>query len=400
MATLAPFSTPTRRPFGLVTDNKLRQLQSIKNRQNALAPSSAPSLKRRAPSPDISDSENVDPNLLDTIGKRKRAAFDSDVSCSKPSRYSLDVVSKPRPAQATATPRLDTWMKTSTTPLSAPPAAGRSPPKPNRHGVLPPKRKLVPPSLGIKGPGISISAALNGTLAGKKRAKARTLENSKPKSWFFDIYEEPEKVQNDRMEEWTLSTSASFLDVSDDESKEKEQTDRGKENIDPNQVSAPVTRAMAAAAAKAAADELKKDLMTDDRDPLSDLNPVDYYAPGLDATSVVLVQDDVAQAKETTTAEAQDVSAGPDSKASAEFTFVAAPEVAPVSEDILATEDIGAIIAASAPTWDSPADEAGPASLPVECSADIEIWESQSAKDEDEKAEGSVDDSVFALQEV
>ncbi|RMD40927.1 hypothetical protein DV735_g4201, partial [Chaetothyriales sp. CBS 134920] len=376
MATLAPLSTPTRRPFGLVTDNQLRQLQSIKNRQNALAPSSAPSLKRRAPSPDVSDSENVDPNLLDTIGKRKRAAFDSDVSCSKQSRYSLDLVSKPHPSQATATPRLDTWMKTSTTPLSAPPAAGRSPPpKSRRDRVLPPKRKLVPPSLGIKGPSLSISAALNGTLAGKKRGKARTLEDSKPKSWFFDIYEEPEHVQNDRMEEWTLSTSASFLDVSDDESKEKEQTDRGKENIDPNQL------------------KKDQDLLADDRNPLTDLNPVDYYAPGLDATSVVLVQDDVAQAKDAAE-EAKDQTVSLDTK----------PSV-PGSDDMLlaATEDIGAIIAAAAPTWDSPVDQVQSASLlPVESSADIEIWESQSAKDEDEKAEGScwIDDNVFALQEV
>ncbi|RMZ87654.1 hypothetical protein DV736_g5115, partial [Chaetothyriales sp. CBS 134916] len=399
MTTLAPLSTPTRQPFGVITDNKLRQLQSIKNRQNALTGSSAPSLKRRAPSPDISDCENVDPNLLDTIDKRKKAAFDSDVSCSKPSRYSLDIVSKPRPSQPTATPRLDTLMKTSTTPVSAPPAAGRSPTKPNRYGVLPPKRKLVPPSFGIKGPTISISAALNGTVAGKKRSKAQTLADSKPKSWFFDIFEEPEQVQNDRMNEWTLSESASFLDVSDDERKGREQTDHGKENkenIDPNQVSAPVTRSMAAA--KAAADDLKKDLMTDDRSPLSDLDPVDYYAPGLDATSVVLVQDEVAEAKET---ELSNQILNSDAKTSPELTFVATSEMGPATDDILVTEDIGATIAAFAPaTWNATVDGHHIHDPPLESGTDIEIWESESAKDENEKHDGSIDNSVFALQAV
>ncbi|RMZ83942.1 hypothetical protein DV737_g1379, partial [Chaetothyriales sp. CBS 132003] len=294
-------------------------------------------------------------------------------------------------------------MKTCTTPVSAPPAAGRSPTKANRHGLLPPKRKLVPPSFGIKGPTVSISAALNGTLAGKRRAKARTLETSKPKSWLFDIYEEPEQVQNDRMNEWTLSQDTSFLDVSDDERKGKEQTDRGKENIDPNQVSAPVTRSMAAA--KAAADDLKTDLktdlMTDDRSPLSDLDPVDYYAPGLDATSVVLVQDEPAEAEETAKSKAQILSS--DAKTNSECTFVAPSEPASAGDDLLATKDIGATIAAAAPaTWDAIIDNRHTADLPLESGADIEIWESESAKDEDEKHEGSgtVDDGFFGLQEV
>lgn len=34
MATIAPMATPTRQPFGILNDSKLRHLQSVKNRQN------------------------------------------------------------------------------------------------------------------------------------------------------------------------------------------------------------------------------------------------------------------------------------------------------------------------------------------------------------------------------
>ena len=342
----------------------------------AITPSSAPSLKRRAPSPENSDSENVDPSLLDIAGKRKRSAFGDDDSLSKRSRLSLDTLSKPRPFQIDSTPRLDTVIK-SITPISAPPAAGRSPTKPKRQLLAQPRKRFAPPAFGIKSPAVSIGAALSGTLANKKPRKVRTIEESKSKSWFFDIYEEPEQVQNDRMNEWTLSQSAACMDVSDDESKSREHTDRGKENIDPNEIAAPMTRSMAAA--KAAAEDLKKDLMTDDRSPLGDLNPANFYAEGLDATSVVLVQEDTSQEKETKPAPNE----GQPSVSNADFTF--ASSEMPRPETDLSTDDISAVILSSIPKWEhasehSLSQEPTQDELALQTSDDLEIWESESAK--------------------
>lgn len=362
----------------------------------AITPSSAPSLKRRAASPENSDSENVDPNLLDSFGKRKRAAFDDDVSASKQSRFSLSSISmtKSRPSCTISTPRIDTFQ--SWTPVSAPPAAGRSPTKPKKNSLPQPHRRFAPPSFGTKSPALSISAALSGTLANKKSKKVRTLEESKPKAWFFDIFEEPEQVQNDRMNEWTISQSAISLDISDDESKAKERTDRGKENIDPNQVSAPITRSMAAA--KAASHDLRQDIMTDDtRSPLSDLNPTEYYAEGLDATSVVLVQDDASVDEKQTESIAADEGTIP---AERDLTVQAA-EVSEVKTD-LSSADIAAVILAAAPNWETETLIEEIAEDPVDNphQEDLEIWESESAKDENEKQEKSLEDGVFALQEL
>jgi len=249
-------------------------------------------LKRRHASPEISDSENVDPNKLDSMTKRKRAAFDDDVSVSKSSRYSLTTIPSSKRSM-TATPRLDTVSKPYASPASAPAAAGRSPTHSKRQGILPPRKRFAPPSFGAHSPSLSITAALKGTLAHKKVKRVRTLEESKPKSWLFDIFEESEDTQNYRMNEWTMTQSATILDISDDESKMNEKADRGKENVDPNEVSMSVTRSMATARS-VVTKASRKDIMTDEaRSPLGDLNPADYFAEGLDATSVVLVQDDV-----------------------------------------------------------------------------------------------------------
>jgi hypothetical protein len=199
------------------------------------------------------------------------------------------------------------------------------------------------------------------------------------------------------MNDWTISQSAASLDVSDDESKSRELDDRGKENIDPNEISVPMTRSMAAA--KAASEELKKDLMVDDRKPLGDLNPAAFYAEGLDATSVVLVQDEVHEEQEAEAA-AEAPAPGPIEKA--DLTFDSS-ELRPQDTE-LSTEDIGAVIMTSVPKWEVAADplpfeptqdESG-LELALQQPEDIEIWESESAKDENEKA----DDGVFALQEL
>ncbi|KIW53885.1 hypothetical protein, variant [Exophiala xenobiotica] len=427
MATLVPFTTPARQPFGVLSDTKVRSLQSLKNRQNAITPSSVPSLKRRAPSPEMgSDSENIDPNMLDSLQKRKRSAFEDDVSASKASRYSLNVTSNSSTygkrrleTPANYTPRLDTIIKPSATTLASAPAAaaGRSPTR-RRSSLLKSSKRLNLPtfSVGTQPLSLSLSAALSGTKksqrlhqSGKSQSRGSTIEDSKPQSWFFDIYEESEETQEYRMNEWTMTQTATGLDISDDESKavsKSEKLDRGKENVDPNEQSAPVTRSMAAAAV--ARQEKDVIAMMDDepRTPLADLNPAKFYAEGLDATSVVLVHDDDAE----TDIEEETAPAPRD------FTFQApASLTAKVIED-LNTPSLGEILRSATP-YNLEASDA----VPIEQSdfaavenngseIGIEIWESESAKDENEKVEADVpftpgssgvgDENVFALQEL
>ncbi|KIW92564.1 uncharacterized protein Z519_06411 [Cladophialophora bantiana CBS 173.52] len=445
MAALAPITTPARQPFGIVNESKLRSLQSLKNRQNAITPNSAPtSLKRRAVSPDFeggSDGENVDPNILDSLHKRKRSTFDRDVSLAKTQRYSLNVTALPSSksrssATVASTPRLDTFVKPSTTPASAPPA-GRSPTR-ERSGLLRSRKRFnAPPfSSSTQSPSLSLSAALNGTKKSRlqsRKLKSATIETSKPKSWFFDIYEETEEIQDYRMNEWTMTQSTTGLDLSDDESKslhkKSSSADRGKENIDPNEVTAPVTRSMTAAAnatataGKAKGKEVKMADNGEIRSPLADLNPVEFYAEGLDATSVVLVQDEDDEAE-------TDVE-GEETKQRHDFTFQPSTtsgslsSTAKVIED-LCTPSFAQISSSATPSLLADAlvvkagttgclfTDAHSARADADGDVEIEIWESESAKDESEKAdlqlENAVDvgspcssvgdQNVFALQEL
>jgi hypothetical protein len=198
------------------------------------------------------------------------------------------------------------------------------------------------------------------------------------------------------MNEWTISQSAISLDISDDESKSSEKADRGKENIDPNEVPAPVTRSMAAA--KAASDELKHDIMERDRVTLGDLNPADYYGEGLDATSVVLVQDEVEEQPEPQ-AEQEQAAVESSLPADHQFTFQSS---APQLQDELATADIGAVILAAQPQWETDTEtlvsDKGNDELPTGDSGDIEIWESESAKDENEKQSFDLDGKLVAVK--
>ena len=192
-----------------------------------------------------------------------------------------------------------------------------------------------------------------------------------------------------------MTQNAISLEISDDEGKTKAE-DRGKENVDPEEINAPITRSMAASLHKAQR-ITRKDLMTDEpRTPLGDLNAADYYADGLDATSVVLVQDDEVvvpepeAVKERIVEEAFTAEAVPDVVKESVFTFDAA-----VNSEKMTTAEVGALLMACAPVLDSktsieePNADDGP----------IDIWESESAKDESEEKENMSQD-VFALAEL
>ena len=188
-----------------------------------------------------------------------------------------------------------------------------------------------------------------------------------------------------------MTQSATGLDISDDESKgvskKSPSGDRGKENIDPNDmVSAPVTRAMAAAAAQVQEKEVKMDDKNESRIPLGDLNPAEFYAEGLDATSVVLVHDDE---------EAETDVEGDDPKQS-DFTFQ--PSTTSIHHTSKPIEDmdapsLAAILSSGTPNRfetciEPPVYPAAKADVESRADADgdlnIDIWESESAIDENE----------------
>lgn len=187
-----------------------------------------------------------------------------------------------------------------------------------------------------------------------------------------------------------MTQNAISLDISDDESKNKAE-DRGKENIDPNEPSVTVTRSMAASTSAIKAPRVtRKDMMTDEpRTPLGDLNAAEYYGEGLDATSVVLVQED-----EDAVPESEAVKAGIVEKAfiktdsvtitKTEFTLNASVNT---EEAKMTTAEVGALLMASAPVWDSESLIESPTAGCLGDGGEIEIWESESAKDENEEKE-------------
>ena len=225
------------------------------------------------------------------------------------------------------------------------------------------------------------------------------------------------------MSEWTMTQSATILDISDDESKAKEANDRGKENIDPNELSMPVTRSMAKAAAAtttAAPSISRKDKMTDEvRSPLSDLNPADYFAEGLDATSVVLVHDEPAADNAQTHSIAAETVLEPEHVADTptEVPPPSATKVSGFSSNILTAAEMSSILLATDTAWDadtivSPLEQHDQLSSPSldlsaageSANSEIEIWESESAKGDDDNSsvkdgdDGENDEGLWVRQ--
>jgi hypothetical protein len=124
-----------------------------------------------------------------------------------------------------------------------------------------------------------------------------------PKAWFFEIHEDtPEQEAANLMEH-----SASVLDISSDDDVESKtrSEDRGKENIPPPDFRASQPRHQNASLVEddgyeteILSDEPVKrrnvrkvvqDAMDEDRRPLGDLAPGDFYGEGCDSTSYVTV---------------------------------------------------------------------------------------------------------------
>lgn len=217
----------------------------------------------------------------------------------------------------------------------------------------------------------------------------RTIQESKPKSWFFDIYEETEAQQDYTVNEWTMTQSATILDISDDESKAQDRADRGKENIPPHDVAVVPSGATTLSSSSTNIPSSRKDMMTDEpRTPLGNLNAADYYPKGLDASSVVLVQDDVTEPEK---ASAIDEVVDPETPSNVNFECEAVATSAEFSNAV----DLSSLLASCKPSFDfQTLDATGGQSEDVPEPADIEIWESESAKDEKEE---EARDSIFAV---
>ena len=185
-----------------------------------------------------------------------------------------------------------------------------------------------------------------------------------------------------------MTQSATILDISDDESKAQDRADRGKENIPPNDVPAILATTTTQSSTSTKVPSSRKDMMTDEpRTPLGDLNAADYYPEGLDATSVVLVQDDTAEPEKASRVEEALVL-----EMAGEFTF--GPETIATTERPSNAVDLSSLLTSSTTSLEVQKGDADIAtSEAILESADIEIWESESAKDEKEEAA----DSIFAV---
>ena len=171
-----------------------------------------------------------------------------------------------------------------------------------------------------------------------------------------------------------MEHSTCTLDISDDEGRSSSKGDRdNKENIAPadyqNTANFSATR---------------RDMMTDDvRSPLGDLAAKDFYAAGCDATSVIVIPVEDAEGTNEKVAipHIEEPSSPTHSRANA------------VTEGQQGWETLLAQVAAKTGT----ADEGLKLIEKIE-PAEIQIWESESAKAEED--ETSVEDNVGAGQQV
>jgi hypothetical protein len=344
--------------------------------------------------------------------KRKKTV--SEDGLYKPSALTAKPFSTPKPRLSSSTvftPRPDaTAIKNSVEPTitsSAPAAAGRSPTRSKRSGILSSRRtRLNAPVFGSRSHApLSLAAAVNGTLGSKKhksRVDTATLEESKPKAWFFDIYEEPAEQQDFTVSEWTMTQSACTLDISDDERKTPAaREDKGKENIPPSELHTAAAAGHTISATTIPTPASRKDLMTEEpRTPLGDLNPSDYYATGCDATSIIVVEEDTTEPEKPAADDLINAQSP-----SSDFNFhIELP--APEEQDRTMTKSelhdllLDVAPAPSAEQHDveaglfGQANDADDNNVEEAEPADIEIWESGSAKDEAGEVETA--ENIFA----
>ncbi|KAH4410084.1 hypothetical protein HBH92_127480 [Parastagonospora nodorum] len=327
----------TRQPFGELGDSRLQMLQSARNKQNAISanfdspmkPTPTASTGKRQRAPEIFedvDSENIDPSVFASPTKKSKTSSSLDFGFIKPSKFNL-VSSPQKSASLNATPSAMSTRKilTPSSTKSTPINKSRGSPKNNRISAITkrrasssPFRRVDPPSFNQSSPSLpfSIDAALSGTISSytPKASVAATpvtatpapvvssLEESMPKGWFFEIHEDtPEQEAANLMEH-----SASVLDISSDDDvatkQRNEEQERGKENIPPPDFLLSQPRVHSATESEVEVElkieepvkrprlrKIVQDAMDEDRRPLGDLAPSEFYGEGCDASSYVTV---------------------------------------------------------------------------------------------------------------
>ena len=336
----------------------------------------SPVKRRYTPSFDDVDTENIDPTLL--ASPTKKAKNDAGYPV-KPARVSHFVLKQGNSAPAIVTRPIITPRRLenarSTRKIigsnSAPAAAGRSP-KSKRVGILSRRRvssspftRVDPPSYGsTNGLPFSIDAALAATVPqAKPEPVTSTLDESVPKGWLFDIHEDtPDEELGNLMQHSTQT-----LDISDDEERKAAKDDRGKENIPPadnmSLYLAPITTTNLPVH--------RSDMMTDEaRTPLGDLEASAFYAAGCDASSFIIIP-----AEKNPDMPSEELCAAPEVQHPAP---VEASMMEPTEQPKESWQDLFAQCGTFKQAKTAAEEEAVP--------AEIEIWESESAKGDEQQA--------------
>ncbi|KAK4694872.1 hypothetical protein P7C71_g2782, partial [Lecanoromycetidae sp. Uapishka_2] len=363
-------AAPFRQPFATLGGTRLRNHANMKNKQNAL-PTMAPApLKRHVPEEfDDVDTENIDPLTFSSPSKKSRT---SEFEFTKTDKTPLFTLTPAQPSQyverARATPDASNrpYKNVRATPLSAPAPAGRSPTKGKKTGILSRRRmtsspftRINPPTFSGSKTGLpfSIDAALAGTIP---LSKSKSTSTTHRKGWQFEIHEDtPDDEMANLMEHSTCT-----LDISDDESSSLKADKDNKENIPPvgavgyaNQISA-----------------TRRDMMTDEsRSPLGDLDAKDFYAEGCDSSSIIIIPaEDFVEEKAVTDRNAQEPHSPSCTHSNA------------VTDDREGWKDLLADIAAKGATTATEAELGIEHESSREEPAAIQIWESESAKGDDD----------------
>ena len=255
-------------------------------------------------------------------------------------------------------------MKRRAEPYSAPAPAGRSP-KHKRIGILSRRRmttRVNPPSSSdvesTNALPFSIDAALSGTVS------KSTLNPKAPygKGWHFDIHEDSKDDEDANL----MQHSTCTLDISDDESNSSKGDKDNKENIPPMDGPAamiPNTQVTTA----------RRDVMMDDaREPLGNLKAEEFYADGCEVSSFA-VEDSSEQPVDK-------ISSAIDTQQSSLSPLPCADVVTGVQNG---WEDVIARFAAKTNTA-GPGAELGTENENSKEAAEIQIWESESAKGDDD----------------
>ncbi|QSZ33996.1 hypothetical protein DSL72_005576 [Monilinia vaccinii-corymbosi] len=439
MTSHMPMGT-TRQPFAPLNAARLQNLTSLKNRQNATSfiPTS-PSKRKATILESDDDSENIDPLAFESP-KRSKAVDGAKDALSKPPSFSLTnappsptdaaLLSPLKPTKAATQrkaqqPRSQTPTTSSplpkSTPLTAP--AGRSPTRKhvgilnNRRRTSTPMTRVDPPKFTTPKPSglsFSIDAALSGTIPsyGVRQRQRQALSSKSPlraseskSSWFFQIHEDTEEELATNLMEHSTCT----LDISsDEESLTRLRDDRGKENVPPLDDISQTRTSLTAFTSNASTSmsnrndvdvrqmkmrvkvhqkkrrEIAEGAIDVDRSPLGEMKKEDFYPEGCDEKSVFVILPDPEPEYEVEVSAEKQGEAGPSEQAPTSKTRPSLPlqEPEPVSMAYTPVKGKG-----KGKEIDLDSLEQKNVVEPIDKpEADFVLWESGSAKDENESS--------------